>query len=565
MNQFARIAFVIMVLLAANSLHAQGPFTARKNQDKLNNPFGQFGGFGADASEGQEVTFTTEFVVEEGKRSGELSVTAELAEGWHIYSQDQKKGPMPTVLKVADSKQYKLNGRFRPNVAPHIAYDDVFETDVAQFDEQVIWRAPLELAEGVNPQDLKIEIQITGQVCKVSCIPIREKIVAEFKEYVPAGSIKAPSTEVSPTPSSVETSAEKEKRYIVADSPELIAEMATYYRPDEKIKYEKLKAFAKTTLWTALTGAFLGGLILNLMPCVFPVLGLKVMGFVEQAGSEPKKIRLHGLAFTAGLVVCMWGLAGVILFIKLSLGRDVNWGQQMGNPYFVGAIVILLFMLGLNMAGVFEFGTSMTRVGGNLRSKKGYGGSFFSGVLTTLIATPCSGPFLGAAMGYTLAQPVLIALFLFTVFALGIAFPYLLLSFFPALINRLPLPGAWMETFKITMSFALFATAAFFMQTFGSQTGIDGLSWLTMALVVLGLASFFYGHWSKPHLKKTTRWSLGLALPALVAALGLWMAFDAAQHKNVAVSRNESWHPGKPEYYTAKHKRIVWVDYTADW
>ena len=144
------------------------------------------------------------------------------------------------------------------------------------------------------------------------------------------------------------------------------------------------------------------------------VLGIKVMGFVQQAGSDPKKIRLHGLAFTAGLVVSMWALAGFILFVKLSLGQNVNWGQQMGSPYFVAAIIVLLFLMGLNMAGVFEFGTSMTRLGGTVQNKKGYGASFLSGVLTTLIATPCSGPFLGAAMGYTLAQPPAVAMLLFT-------------------------------------------------------------------------------------------------------------------------------------------------------
>ena len=215
------------------------------------------------------------------------------------------------------------------------------------------------------------------------------------------------------------------------DTPEEIAEMAALYNSDEKINYVLLKETAKTTLWTALVGAFIGGILLNLMPCVFPVLGIKVLGFVEQAGSDPGKVRRHGLAFTAGLVASMWVLAGTILTLKFALGQEVNWGQQMGNPYFVGAIIILLFVLGLNLAGVFEIGTSLSGAGGDLQRKKGYSGSFFSGILTTLIATPCSGPFLGAAMSFTLAQPAVTAMFLFTIFALGIASPYLFLSFFP--------------------------------------------------------------------------------------------------------------------------------------
>jgi suppressor for copper-sensitivity B len=371
------------------------------------------------------------------------------------------------------------------------------------------------------------------------------------------------------------------------DTPEELAEMAALYDPDLKINYLTLSDLEsstagsgvktvirrqKTTFWTAFFGAFVGGMLLNLMPCVFPVLGLKVMGFVEQAGSDPKKIRMHGIAFTLGLVFSMWILAGIILILKFSFGQSVNWGAQMGNPYFVAAIIVLLFLLGLNMAGVFEIGTSMTRVGGGVQKKKGYTSSFLSGILTTLIATPCSGPFLGAAMGYTLAQPALMAMFLFTIFALGIAFPYVLLSFFPALINRLPRPGAWMHTFKVTMAFALFATVAFFMQAFGGQTGADGLAWLAMALVVLGLAAFFYGTWSMPHVKPFKRRVFGFALPILIAALGGWMCFDAAsQRSDVPLAHRaggldwQAWTPGKVEYLLQKKQQIVWVDYTADW
>lgn len=350
------------------------------------------------------------------------------------------------------------------------------------------------------------------------------------------------------------------------DTAQEIAAMAKLYDPTQKINYITLGDTVTTTIWTALFGAFIGGILLNLMPCVFPVLGLKVMGFVEQAGNEPKKIRLHGLAFTAGLVAAMWVLAGIILFLKLSLGREVNWGQQMGNPYFVGSIIILLFVLGLNMAGVFEIGTSLTSAGQKVK-KKGYSGSFFSGILTTLIATPCSGPFLGAAMSYTLAQSAGVALFLFTIFALGIALPYLLLSFFPALINKLPRPGAWMETFKVTMSFALFATVAFFMKTFGNQTGVAGLSLLIMGLVILGLALYFFGHWSLPHLKKKVRLWQGKVLPIAIGSTGLYLAFIAVNNEppKAALTHGwESWHPGKVEQ-SRSTKRIVWVDYTADW
>ena len=175
-------------------------------------------------------------------------------------------------------------------------------------------------------------------------------------------------------------------------------------------------------------------------------------------------------------------------------------------------------------------------------------------------------------MGYTLAQPALTAMFLFTIFALGIAFPYVLLSFFPALINRLPRPGAWMHTFKVTMAFALFATVAFFMQAFGGQTGADGLAWLAMALVVLGLAAFFYGTWSPPHVSPFKRKVFGFGVPLVIAVLGGWMTYDAAsQRSEYAMAHDaggldwQAWTPGKVEYLLQEKQRIVWVDYTADW
>ena len=222
---------------------------------------------------------------------------------------------------------------------------------------------------------------------------------------------------------------------------------------------------------------------------------------------------------------------------------------------------------------MFEFGTSLTGIGGSMGSKSGYGSSFFSGILTTLIATPCSGPFLGTAMSYTLAQPPLFSMFMFTIFGLGIAFPYVALAFFPSLIQRLPKPGPWMDTFKVTMAFALFATVAFFLRTFGIQTGVDGLSWLLMAMVVLGLAAFFYGTWGEPHIKAGKRWAWGYVFPAVVAGAGIWMTYDAAstqaatagsvaQHGELQWSR---WNPGKVAYSLNNHRRIIWVDYTAEW
>ncbi len=321
------------------------------------------------------------------------------------------------------------------------------------------------------------------------------------------------------------------------------------------------EAEKKLTLLPALGLVFIGGLLLNLMPCVFPVLGLKIMGFVQQAGEDESKVKNHGMVFGLGVLVSMWVLSGIII------AAGVNWGAQLTSPAFVAGIIILLFLMGLNLAGVFEFGTSLTGVGGELQSKKGYSGSFFSGVLTTLIATPCSGPFLGSVMGFALSQKASIAIVVFTFFALGIASPYIVLSFFPKLINKLPKPGAWMDAFKKGMSFALFATVAFFLRSFANQTGYDGLSWLLFALVVIALAAWIYGTWGSPFQKKGTRYAVGYGLTILVAALGIQMTRVAVDKEAPMLAGGEEWKkwfPGAMELSRSK-KRIAWIDYTADW
>lgn len=346
-----------------------------------------------------------------------------------------------------------------------------------------------------------------------------------------------------------------------------IAAAAELYDAEQKIDFVLLDGSKEKahSLSTALGFIFIGGLLLNLMPCVFPVLGLKVMGFAQQAGSEPQKIKIHGLVFMAGVVVSMWILAGIIYILIFSFGRDINWGEQLTSPIFLASIIMLLYLFGLNMAGVFELGTSLTGAGGDLQAKKGYSGSFFSGVLTTLIATPCSGPFLGSVMGYTLKQPPLQGMVIFTIFALGISSPYVILAFFPKLINKLPKAGAWMITFKQLMAFALFATAAYFFQSFATITGTGGASWLLMAAVVIGLAVWAYGRFGTPYTPKLKKFVWGTSFPLLVATGAFFMTKSATEQRAPETPlTGSSWYPGVVELNRSKG-RIVWVDYTADW
>ena len=531
-----------------------------------------FGGDLLGGGGGGPVVVEAEFKAHPATRTGVIAVTAQIDEGWSIKSLDQQRPLIATKISLGETEAVTLAGKFEPDELPHEVDDGTFAVIQEKHTETVTWTAPVRFSGDAALADLTIPVKFYYQACKGadSCIqPATEMISAGYGgELTQAPVVAEPAVAESSTPEQKVDDQKTETKHAVShDSPEAIAEMASLYDASSKINYVPLHEKAETTLLTALFGAFVGGFLLNLMPCVFPVLGIKVMGFVQQAGSDPKKIRLHGIVFTAGLVVSMWALAGFILFVKLSMGENVNWGQQMGSPYFVAAIIVLLFLMGLNMAGVFEFGSSMTRLGGTVQNKKGYGGSFLSGILTTLIATPCSGPFLGAAMGYTLAQPPGIAMLLFTVLALGIAVPYLVLSMSPALINALPKPGAWMETFKVTMAFLIFAAVAWFMKTFGGQTGVEGLSWLVMALVVIGMAAYFYGHWTQFQFSAKTRYIWGMLFPLLIACVGGWMVFGAANNVNSSVDHGEfrAWTPGIVEYQTAKENRPVLVDYTAEW
>jgi thiol:disulfide interchange protein len=316
-----------------------------------------------------------------------------------------------------------------------------------------------------------------------------------------------------------------------------------------------------------LGGMFLGGLVLNLMPCVFPVIGLKIMGFVQQAGHNRRKIVLHGLVFTLGVLISFW-----ILSLVLFLGGITNWGNQLQDPRIILGAIVLMLLLGMNMFGVFEIGTSVTGVGGSLIGKQGIAGTFFSGVLATLIATPCTGPFLGIAIGVAVKLPAIPFFIAFTVMALGLALPYLVLSMFPALVEKLPRPGPWMESFKQGMSFLLFSTAGIFLwvysdQVFDQNSGQKGL-WVMVGLSAVAVAAWIYGRWNQPVRKSSVRW-IAKGLAAAVCTGGILMAWPWPEKTPVADDSGHAmtwgvWSQEEQDRLLAEG-HPVYVDFTAKW
>ncbi len=307
-----------------------------------------------------------------------------------------------------------------------------------------------------------------------------------------------------------------------------------------------------------LGGMFFGGLILNLMPCVFPVIGLKIMGFVQQAGHDRKKIALHGLLFTAG-VLGSFGVLSAVLFAARAATTVTGWGYQLQNPWVVLILMLLMFVLALNMFGLFELGTSATSVGGSLQQKQGLSGSFFSGILATVVATPCSGPFLGVAIGTAIGLPAFQFFAAFAAMALGLSLPYLVLSIFPKLIDYLPRPGAWMESFKQAMSFLLFATAGYLLWVYAGQIGLDNLLGPIFGLSSISVAAWIYGRWNLPHRPLASR-RVAIALSVFFALGGFLLA--KPPEKSTLVW--EHWSQERVDELTAAGTP-VYIDFTAQW
>jgi thiol:disulfide interchange protein/DsbC/DsbD-like thiol-disulfide interchange protein len=314
--------------------------------------------------------------------------------------------------------------------------------------------------------------------------------------------------------------------------------------------------------------AFLGGLILNLMPCVFPVLGIKILGFVNQAGHHRSRIIAHGLIFALGVLLSFWALAGALAILRAG-GDKIGWGFQLQSPAFVYGLAVLMLVFAMNMSGVFEFGLSATAVGGELQTKSGYAGSFFTGVLATVVATPCSAPFLAPALGAALAVSTLESFAIFTAIALGLSLPYLLLSIFPQAVKVLPRPGAWMETFKQFMAFPLYATVGYLVWVLAAQTNDEGFRGVLFSLVLVAMAVWMYGRWHAPG-SSPGRARFGVASLVLVGALGLWVGWPhsaTAQTSAANGAPEVTWEPWSPEA-VAKLRgegRIVYVDFTARW
>ena len=304
--------------------------------------------------------------------------------------------------------------------------------------------------------------------------------------------------------------------------------------------------------------AFAGGMILNLMPCVFPVLFLKAIGLIGNSGESKAGQRRHGLAYMAGVLCSFWSIVGVLLALR-AVGKQAGWGFQLQSPGFVVGMTFLLFFMALSLAGMFDLGLTLTGAGDGLARKGGYAGSFFTGVLATVVATPCTAPLMGAAIGFALSQNALVTFTVFTALALGMSLPYTALTLFPGWARWLPRPGRWMETLKQLTSIPLFLTVVWLIWVYGHLSGgargdsTDSIASLLVGLVVLAIAGWILGRWPGRRLGYV---AAGITVIAALAAPLSASHSDRLQWQPFSVTALDAARgQGKP----------VFVDFTAAW
>lgn len=334
-----------------------------------------------------------------------------------------------------------------------------------------------------------------------------------------------------------------------------------------------MTAGTSTTLMQALLFAFFGGLILNLMPCVFPILSMKALSLVRMSDKEQHQAVFSGIAYTLGVLSCFALIAGVLIVLQKT-GENIGWGFQLQNPVVVLLLSYILFIVGLNLSGMFEFTGRLANIGQDLTQKKGYTGSFFTGALATIVATPCTAPFMGIALGYALLQPPVVSLAIFLALGFGLALPYLLLCVVPALRKALPRPGLWMETFRQFLAFPMFASAAWLLWVYGQQ--VEGYYAGLMALLGAVFIAMGIWMWQRAPSHQPAR-SFIHAIAALFIIIAVSIASISMAKMPMTVAKIEE----NIEAIAAKHETIpfspatlenllagkdpVFVEMTASW
>jgi thiol:disulfide interchange protein len=457
-----------------------------------------------------------------------LFVTAKIVPGLHLYAIDQGKladgdGPSTTVIHLDAGQEVKLLAPFQHIQQPKSHIDDVVwkGLELREHYDEVTWYAPVEFAASVDPAKATIRGTLEGQACdEGSCTPVEEAFTAKVGKGIS----------------------------IPAASPAAAAGVAA--SPSSSIP-----------LWKVAAYGLLGGLILNLMPCVLPVIGLKVLSFAEQGGRSRAKVLGLNLAYVAGLLSVFMVLAVLAAGVQLGLSNEnFGWGELYTLTWFKVAMTALVFAMALSFMGVWEIpipGFAASSTASKLSAEEGPFGAFCMGIFTTLLATPCSGPFLGPVFGFTLSQPAAVTFLVFGSVGVGMGLPYLLIGFFPSLVSWLPKPGAWMETLKHLLGFVLLGTVVYLFSTINEDYFLATLS------LLFGI---WFACWSIGRVpvyaeldQKVRGWVVGAAIAAIIG----YGSFQFLTPSDSVLP----WQPYSPQALAVARAqgKTVMVDFTADW
>jgi thiol:disulfide interchange protein len=491
-----------------------------------------FGG-GLSLSKTDPARITAEFTPATADQPALLFVTATMDRGYHMFAVDQPRGgPQATVIELAEGAPAKVLAPFRPTTPYKSHIDEVawVGLEIREHEGKVTWAAPIELAAGVDPATAELPLNVSGQACKDACFNIEATPVAKLGRGVP----------------------------LPADF--LTAAATTAGAPSTTTLNESAVDSHRSLVTVALYG-ILGGLILNLMPCVLPVLGLKLLSFAKQGGESRTRVLGLNIAYSAGLISVFMVLATLAVAVQLGLGsRNFDWGELNTFTSFKVAMTALVFAMALAFLGVWELpipGIATSRKATELSSQEGPVGAFCMGIFTTLLATPCSGPLLGPIFGYTIGQPPAVTYMVFGAIGLGMALPYLLVGAFPAIVAWLPKPGEWMDTFKQVIGFVLLGSVVYLFSTLNSDYFLP-----TLALIfAIWFGCWIIGRtpaWAEPEFKRWA-WVRGIAAAAVLGGASFVL---------LAPSRSElPWQPYSPAALAEARAqgKTVMVDFTANW
>jgi len=450
--------------------------------------------------------------------------------------------------------------------------------DVAVYFDQIDVPLPLRRSR-VDATDATLVITFQGCQTDGICYP---PMTRRVKLALPAGTINAKADEVAQKTEVIAPLPNRDKRALARgdggtgsqpmlirpNEPALAVPGDTAATPDasadnaQRTPPPASPAAAPGNLLVLLLFAVAGGLILNLMPCVLPILSLKVLG-VAQSGESRQRARSHALWYTAGVLVAFAAIGALVIALRAA-GQAAGWGFQLQHPWFIAALVYLMFAVGLSLSGVFTLGGSMGGVGQSLASRSGPVGDFFTGVLACVVASPCVAPFMGPALAYAFAAPGLQAMLVFLALGLGLALPFLLIGFVPSLARRLPRPGAWMETLKLVLAFPMYGTAIWLLWVLGKQRGVDAMALVLGGLVILSLALWWFerSRWRSQRVGGLL--ALLLVLAALYPIWGVTRLDPPAKAAQPASDNVVEYSPQMLDRLR-QDNRVVFVNMTADW